>query len=227
MKKACAVFLGAALLLILCVAVYVTLSRRSNGGPLAMAIMRGDVKSAKLELAKHPGLVNHVYGAGTRPIHFAALTTGSGAAMVDLLTSRGADPNTMDGVGDTPVMMATTPGRIATLHALLRHGGNPDILSRRGVTALHMAAWRGNADAVRALLKYGANVSIRDTTSRRYAPLHWAARFGRTNTASVLLNAGADVNAVSRDGTPSQVARTYDHPAVAKLIDGYAATHHP
>ena len=82
------------------------------------------------------------------------------------------------------------------------------------------AARTGSADVVRLLLARGATVDRPETMYGQTA-LMWAAAEGHRNVAAVLMEAGADVNARSRQGyTPLLfAARTGDVPLVTGLLD--------
>ncbi|TGJ83382.1 hypothetical protein E0Z10_g5392 [Xylaria hypoxylon] len=63
---------------------------------------------------------------GQTVLHIAA---GKGnTEMVDLLLSKGADPNARDTTGRTPLMQAALYGQVQNVHHLLAHGAIPSIL---------------------------------------------------------------------------------------------------
>lgn len=73
--------------------------------------------------------------------------------------------------------------------------------------ALHTAARYGDTAALQTLLKAGAHPDTREE-ARGETALHWAVRWGGgKEVVGVLLEAGADVDAVSGVGeTPAEVA---------------------
>ncbi len=76
-----------------------------------------------------------------------------------------------------------------------------------GTTSLIEAAWYDRTDAISALLAAGANIEEADYAGWR--ALHAASSPGRVATATLLLDAGADVNAPSKSGsTPLAWAKT-------------------
>jgi ankyrin repeat protein len=65
--------------------------------------------------------------------------------------------------------------------------------------ALHLAAKEGQTRILSILLRTGFRADSRDERGR--TPLHHCASLGHTETAKVLLDAGASINAVDMDGT--------------------------
>lgn len=96
-----------------------------------------------------------------------------------------------------------------------------------GVTPLLVAVEKGRVATVRALLVAGAHPGSRaaDDGDEHWTPLHVAAALGHFEMASLLVDAGADVNAPSSgDGavgggkTPLYWASTYGHAHVIQLL---------
>ncbi len=101
--------------------------------------------------------------------------------------------------------------------SLIRKGANLKAESTCG-TALHFAALYGNAKLARGLLREGANVNAvaRDIL---YTPLHMAARNGHMDVIGLLIEAGADCEAINDvDERPADVAAVYGHSAAADLL---------
>ena len=96
-------------------------------------------------------------------------------------------------VGYTALYMASSKGHIDAVRALLAAGANVDALTSRGATPLWIAAACGHADVVRALLAVGAYVETPCDSKR---PLHVASLQGHVVAATLLLDAGADANAL-------------------------------
>ncbi|KAF5855215.1 hypothetical protein ETB97_009660 [Aspergillus alliaceus] len=80
-------------------------------------------------------------------------------------------------------------------------------LDANGEFPLYNAAAGGCYDDVKRLLKQGANPSMR--TRFQWTALHWAVENGHARVVQLLLDHGADINAVSDTGcTPLSMART-------------------
>jgi uncharacterized protein len=80
--------------------------------------------------------------------------------MVQDLLHSGADPNTVDKEGASPLMIASYHGHEQIAKVLLAAGADPNLKRGRGVTALMDAAYRGHTLLVRALLDAGADPAI-------------------------------------------------------------------
>jgi len=70
---------------------------------------------------------------------------------------------------------------------------------------------------VKLLLDKGANVNAEDEDGD--TPLHWAARYGKTGLARILLRRGADAKALDKKyRTPARVADDNGHRELAELL---------
>lgn len=112
--------------------------------------------------------------------------------------------------GESPVMAAVYRGHRDVVAALLDAGAEVDVF---------VAAATGRIDDLRRALKEpGAAVAY---AYDGWTPLHLAAFFGRLDAARILLEAGADVHAVSRNSltnTPLHAATAGKHSDVALLL---------
>ena len=123
---------------------------------------------------------------------------GSGARVntdsVKFLLDLGADINTRAEDGDTPLIRSLRQrGQPELLRMLLAHGADVNRKGSEGQTALNMAVTR-DVELVEILLEQGARVN--EPADGGETALHYAAVYGSTDTIKVLLDAGADVNAI-------------------------------
>lgn len=116
------------------------------------------------------------YPAGHRyaPLLDVAVENGR-LDTIDFLLKSGAKPNQPDSTGDTPLMWVI--GRI----------GNHVPLGMR-------------VQILKMLLKAGADPNLKASSEYNYAPLLEAASLGESQMVSILLAAGADVNATNKIG---------------------------
>ena len=78
---------------------------------------------------------------------------------------------------------------------------------KHGCTTLHMAAWKGNPEKVSELLEGGANVNVKDNFDQ--TPLIFASMKGELKVAQVLVDAGADLQAMNKwNNTALNLAKT-------------------
>jgi ankyrin repeat protein len=131
--------------------------------------------------------------------------------MVELLLRLGADPNSKDGGGHTPLYCLANGYKYSdggsVVRALVQGGAN--VNADDGVkhcTALHMAARRGNVEIAEALLDCGAEIDARDSLGD--TPLRRSVNCDKAQVAYLLLKRGADVHSIGNKGlTPLQAAR--------------------
>jgi hemoglobin len=179
-----------------------------------LAIMSDSNQRALLDYVRQtlvtiPELVQERYTYDRTLLHEVA---GQGSlSIVKLLLHLGADPNTRDQTGHTPLYFVGNASHAANgadiVHALVQDGANVNAQERlKHCTALHMAARRGNIPVAEALLDCGAQRDARDKLGD--TPLHRAVKCGKTEMVAFLLSRGADVHAEGKRGlTPWQVAR--------------------
>ena len=150
---------------------------------------------------------------GQSALH-VAICRGQGGVAAALI-GRGADVNAADRDGTTPLMAASRRSDnddVAIATALLDAGANLNPRDCTGCTALAAAVWAQNDKLAMFLVKRGANVNAADFKGRtplmhlfRRKPLIPSA----LATATALLDAGANANAVSHESETSRTALHY------------------
>ncbi|KAL8728836.1 MAG: hypothetical protein Q9166_005153, partial [cf. Caloplaca sp. 2 TL-2023] len=142
---------------------------------------------------------------GRTPLHQAAHYSWE-EPVKDLIES-GADIQAVDNESRTPLHLASDQGFSQVVRLLLRHDANVECRDRYGARPLHYAAQR-YYDTTGMLIRKGADVSAQD--SQGCTPLHWAAKAGNAYSVRLLLQAGADPNAVNAaSDTAIQLAVRY------------------
>ena len=115
---------------------------------------------------------------------------------------------------------AATSGSVYRMQLLHLAGANVNSRGSRG-TPLFLAAGEGRLNAVRYLLDEGADVNSRGDYGN--TALTEATYFGHPSVIKELLMRGADVNVISIDGTPLDIAAGRNNSAVIDLLKHYGA----
>jgi cytochrome c len=150
------------------------------------------------------------------PIHDAA-KTGDVAAITAALDA-GADIDASEG-GETPLYFAVKRGHLAAAKLLIERGANVNVGSNYWGDLLMFASVKVRVDLMTLLLAHGANPN---STINGESVLHVAAKNGCLACVKVLVEAGADVNALTYGacaiGTPIHLAIRYGYSQVADYL---------
>jgi hypothetical protein len=111
------------------------------------------------------------------------------------LLSRGADVNTPDGKGMTPLFYTANKGGIEAAELLLAAGADLDASVSGGGTPLHSALLKRQAKLALFFIERGAD--IRKATAAGVTPLHMSCFYGLAGVARALLARGADIHALT------------------------------
>ncbi len=115
-------------------------------------------------------------------------------ADVKALVYNGADINTVNIYGDTPLHYLVgsvdyNPDRADTARFLIEHGASVNLQDREGNTPLHKAAENGYYSLVDLLIKKGAKIDIKNFYG--YTPMDLAKMWNRKDTVILLQKYGA------------------------------------
>jgi ankyrin repeat protein len=113
-----------------------------------------------------------------------------------------AEPVEIPKPSDEELIKTVRFGTITQLKTLLERGADPNAMDKDSTPALHFAVYFGKLGMTRILVKYGADVNLKDRNqdaaldnaiySRRW--------YRAERVALFLLDNGADVNSVGKDG---------------------------
>lgn len=135
--------------------------------------------------------------------------------MAKLLLKAGASVNAVSNRGRTPLHHAAASNNVNLVKYLLGAGANAKGVDEHGRTPLHGVNFVGIA---KLLLGAGANVNAKDNLLG-HTPLHDKAQKNKVNMVRYLLDAGADINAVSQSGKrPFDLAVWYHATAAAEVL---------
>lgn len=229
------------------------------GGEIGKAVQAGDLARVKAILRDDPGAIGErdqyihatpLYWAGRDKAMAELLlqrgadpnaqdTSGNAPLMVvasadvaELLINAGAYVNATNSEGDTPLHTASRADLYDVAELLLKRGATIEARDKEGRTPLTLAATFGSHRVLVLLLDNHSKIETRDNAGR--TPLfHAVGRAWPKNydeTVKLLLNRGADINAVDKEGwTPIYMAcvgvnvdavrSLLDHGAIPNLKD--------
>ena len=118
------------------------------------------------------------------------------------------DVNQTDHGGNTALFWASWGRDVITVDILLRYGAELDPINKLSETPLMVASMLGHAAVVERLLdQYDPSVEINYRNKEKRTSLSYAAQFGRTKVAELLLKYGADPQIAGIHGrTPLSLA---------------------
>lgn len=127
-----------------------------NRNPPYMAALCGDVPHLKEMLDAAPDILNQPVGVSRSTLLHAAVMRGNTAA-VELLLSRGAEVNSRNRSGHTPLYDCVADnGNGAIALMLLEHGADVSLPDNNGKTPLQIAVQKQHLEMVTLLQQHGA-----------------------------------------------------------------------
>ncbi|KAL4965773.1 ankyrin repeat-containing domain protein [Aspergillus stella-maris] len=132
--------------------------------------------------------------------HYFAPTAVSRISAIDVMLDAGLidNLNTPDYDGVLPIHNAATISEVL-VGKLMSRGADTTLCTKDGRNLLHIASTARQSNAVGLLIDHYASIGHMDLVNRQCkngrTPLHEGCRSGRIETISLLLDAGADVNA--------------------------------
>ena len=184
---------------------------------------KGDTQAAHDLLKNHPKEISAVDGDANTPLHLACREGHS--KMIELLLSKGADPNARNAKKETPFhSLVSSPGdNPALIEILLSRGAAIEAKDVNNETPLFQACSLGKPKSAQLLVEKGAYVNMRRGKYPGWTPMYAAAvgavnpdhtdqqRAGFVAIIKMLLQNGADHRA--KCGPRQETA--YDYIAVA------------
>ena len=120
-------------------------------------------------------------------------------AVCHLLIDAGADVETKDERGRSPLHYACDSGALDVVKMLVEAGAGVRATYEEGVTCLQDAANGGHTETVRYLVGL-PEVDVNHRDGDNYTALHYASGEGDADVVQLLLDAGADIEMKNNDG---------------------------
>lgn len=166
-------------------------------------------------LEAEPALLNARTGLGETILHYLAVENQIEAVKA-LVEKKGADVNTVNDFGGSPLSETASLGYIEMVKCLLSKGAELQVPGQEK-SVLFEAVRSGNGELIQVLLKAGADVHENDLLDGE--PLHVATEENSIEIVGFLLAAGADPNAKRNAGeTPLHIAAEKDRVEIVKLL---------
>ena len=169
--------------------------RNDNGTALYLAAEEGHADVVQ-ELLRSGADVNAGHRFGGSPL-VAAADQGH-LSIVKILLAAGADPHATDSSNENALFRATVFSHTNVIQFLLRAGFTPNTMNEEGDTPLLIAVRSKDLDITRLFLNAGADANL---CSGGDTPLMEASQAHNPAGISLLLQAGAKVNARGRNGS--------------------------
>lgn len=174
---------------------------------LAWAAVEGHDKAVEFLLARDCSGIDYWDRTGKTALHHAAMK--GFLRVVNVLLSKGADPNPQDTEGVRPLGLAARNDHSEVVSALLVARAELNAVDGIGRTALIWAASTvestgGHYEVAVVLTRDRSRIigSIDLTDSYGKSALHWASECGYDKMVKLLIESGAKIDAVTSEGVP-------------------------
>ncbi|KAA8580801.1 hypothetical protein FQN60_013759 [Etheostoma spectabile] len=183
----------------LCLATGAKVDQQQNdrSTPLHLACTQGATEVVKLLLSSFDqveDIINLTDGACQTPLHRATIFDHKDLA--EYLISLGADLNSIDCKGNSPLLLAASCGAWRTVTLLLSKGANVNVKDRSGCNFLHLTILqpKGLKNLPEELLQSGAVKALLSCEDNEgCTPLHYACRLGIHDSVKNMLGLSGQV----------------------------------
>ena len=196
--------------------------------PLHYSAGNGHLEMTNVLISKNAD-VNATDANGITPLHLAA--DGSSIQVIEALIHANAQINartqTVDHHSDwsysTPLHWAASEGRADNVRTLVNAGANVELGNSWHRTPLFLATRQSRIEVMELLIDRGANVN--NERDGRGTPICWAAENNHLDAAKLLQRHGAKLCVGSYQGSPLELAITYNQPTMEQYFLTFDRSH--
>ncbi|KAM6442891.1 fibronectin type 3 and ankyrin repeat domains protein 1 [Liasis olivaceus] len=194
-----------------------TTSEPMSGEQLHRAVSRNDLDDVTHILQGRQVVVDTLNKLGLTALMVASQK--GYASLVQLLVGKGADVNMKNSSGKDSLMIACFAGHLDIVQYLRSQGASWLSRDFGGCTAMHWATDGGHCNVIEWMIQDGCEVDPKDSGLEWTPLLRLCALTGKTDVATLLINAGANVNIKDKDGkTPLMVAALNNQEDLVSLL---------
>lgn len=136
------------------------LNVRDKKGATPLVLALGEPAMRDFLIESGVDLEAQVMDRGMKILHFAIENFGDGEPACYLI-EKGADPDSTDMFGDTPLHYAARERNLVVVKALIGKKADVNRQNKKGETPVFLAAGRGDAEIVKLLLDNGARADVK------------------------------------------------------------------
>ena len=155
--------------------------------PIHTAILNNQIQNVKL-LLNVKDVETLADSKGCVALHYAAIYSEN--EMLQLCCDLSTNIDSTDALGRSPLLLAASLGRLATMKALIERGAQLNLTDSHGFTVLHHAVQSGDLDGVSWLINH-ATVDINVQDADKKTPLDINKREGSPEINAMLVEHGA------------------------------------
>jgi len=190
------------------------------------SIVNPRIRKGEKEMKKNIALISILFilficssvSFGEESLHQVVIQ-GNEMSAKTLLTA-GAEVDTRDEIGKTPLIIAAEKGNLPIVQLLIQYGADVNAQNNLQWTALMFASGFGHTAIVKLLVENKADLNA--VSQADYTALILASVGGYTEIVDLLLEKGADTSPKKNDMTAQQWAEKFNYNDVLKVFEKFS-----